>query len=145
MANENSNDRAVEHLLRATNAHDIDGIVACFTEDYALDAPSHPARSFRGREQVRRNWTQILGAVPDLAARLLRIANDGATAWTEWEMSGTHRDGTVFLTRGVFIFGIDEGRFRWGRMYLEPVDASGGDMNAALRQLLRPDEGGGAS
>ena len=78
MSDEDIRDSAVERLVRATNAHDIEGIVACFADDYTLDAPLHPARSFRGREQVRRNWTQILGAVPDLAVRLLRVAADGA-------------------------------------------------------------------
>lgn len=45
----------VARLLRATNEHDLDGVVACFAPDYSNETPVHPARSFQGREQVRRN------------------------------------------------------------------------------------------
>ena len=114
----------VERLLAATNAHDIERLVGCFAEDYALEAPAHPERSFRGNEQVRRNWTQIFAAVPNISTRLVRSAVDGDTVWTEWEMSGARPDGGAHLMRGVFIFGIREGAIRWGRMFLEPVDQS---------------------
>jgi ketosteroid isomerase-like protein len=126
----------IDRLVQVTNAHDLEGIVACFADDYALDVPLHPARSFRGNEQVRRNWEQILGAVPDISVRVLRSACDGATAWTEWEMTGRRRDGVPHLMRGVFIFGVSEGRVRSGRMFLEPVDDAGSDMSSALRDQL---------
>ena len=135
----------VERLLGATNAHDLDGIVACFGEGYVLDSPLHPARSFRGREQVRRNWTQILAAVPDLKTRLVGFARDRSTAWTEWEMVGTRRDGTLHCMRGVFIFTVADGSFVSGRMFLEPVDASASDMNEALSQVLSAPSSGGTS
>ena len=129
----------IDCLVRATNAHDLEGIVACFADEYTLEAPLHPPRSFRGNEQVRRNWTQILGAVPDIAARVLRAASDDESVWTEWEMSGTRRDGSRHLMRGVFIFGISGGSIRWGRMFLEPVDESSIDMDRALHaQVMGP-------
>jgi len=112
----------VERLVRATNEHDLDALVACFAEDYVLDAPAHPERSFRGNAQVHRNWTQFFAAVPDLTARLLRSAVDGETVWTEWEMSGSRRDGGAHLMRGVFVFGISGDLVRWGRMFLEAVE-----------------------
>ena len=49
----------VDRLVRATNAHDVDAVAACFAEDYENETPVHPARGFRGREQVRKNWEQI--------------------------------------------------------------------------------------
>jgi ketosteroid isomerase-like protein len=136
----------IERLVRACNAHDLEQLVALFDESYALEAPLHPQRSFSGREQVRRNWTQIFAAVPDLQARVRRSAGEGETVWTEWEMAGTRRDGGAHLMRGVFIFGVTGGKIHWGRMYLEPVDGAGGDMDAALREQLaarapRPDGG----
>ena len=136
MSDEDIRDGAVERLVRAMNAHDIEGIVACFADDYTLDAPLHPARSFRGREQVRRNWTQILGAVPDLAVRLLRVAADGATAWTEWEMSGTRPDGASLVMRGVVIFGIGGEVIRSARFYLEPVEETSGDVDVHTRRVV---------
>jgi ketosteroid isomerase-like protein len=126
----------IDRLMAATNAHDLEGIVACFADDYALEAPLHPARAFQGNEQVRRNWTQILGTVKDIAVTVLRTACDGDTVWTEQEMVGTRPDGGEHLMRGVFIFGVSAGLIRWGRMFLEPVDTSGVDMSAALGQVL---------
>jgi ketosteroid isomerase-like protein len=134
---------AIELLVRATNAHDLEGIVSCFADDYTLDAPVHPARSFRGKEQVRCNWTQILDAVPDISVRVLRSACDGGTAWSEWEMMGTRRDGVAHLTRGVFIFGVSEGLVRWGRMFLDPVDLTGPDMDSAVHDQLGSSGGAG--
>ena len=61
----------VESLQDATNRHDVDGIVACFAAGYRNETPAHPARSFVGRDQVRRNWVQILTAVPDLTADII--------------------------------------------------------------------------
>jgi ketosteroid isomerase-like protein len=126
----------IHRLVEATNAHDLERLVACFSPEYVLTAPSHPQRGFRGVDQVRRNWTQIFAAVPDITTRLVRTAVDGDVVWTEWEMSGARRDGGEHRMAGVFVFGVVADRIAWGRMFLEPVDATGGDMNAALRQTL---------
>ena len=83
----------VGRLVQATNDHDLDAIVECFAPDYVNETPVHPQRDFHGREQVRRNWTAILGGVPDITARVIAAALDGNRVWTEWEMSGTRRDG----------------------------------------------------
>ena len=127
----------VEQLERATNAHDLEALVECFAEDYENETPLHPARSFRGREQVRRNWTQIFAFVPDLHAQVVRSAFDGETAWTEWEMTGTRRDGTPHLMRGVIVFGVDDGVARWARFYLELVVDDADTVDDAVRQQVR--------
>jgi ketosteroid isomerase-like protein len=123
---------AVEELARALNSHDLDALVACFDEDYVNETPAHPQRGFRGREQVRRNWTAIFGAVPDLRARVVRTAVDGDTVWSEWEHSGTRRDGTPHLLRGVVIFTVAGMAVRSARFFLEPVDYSSGGIDAAI-------------
>lgn len=64
----------------------------CFTEDYVNETPAHPARGFRGRDPVRRNWTQIFAAVPDIEAELLRSHQAGDTVWLQWEMRDTRKD-----------------------------------------------------
>ena len=126
----------VDRLVRATNDHDIDALVACFAEDYENETPAHPARSFRGREQVRRNWEQIFGFVPDVRAEVLRRAIDGDTVWTEWQMTGTRRDGTAHHMRGVVMFGVGGGVARWARFYLEPVDEGAGAVDDAVREQV---------
>ena len=119
----------LERLCRATNAHDIEAIVACFSPEYRNETPAHPARSFVGRDQVRRNWDMILSGVPDLTAEVLRSSVDGSSIWSEWEHRGTRRDGSPHVMRGVVIFGVEDGLAAWARFYLEPVEAGGGDNN----------------
>ena len=108
-------------LLKATNAHDLDGIVDCFTPDYVNRTPCHPGREFTGTDQVRRNWAAILTAVPDLVATVIGESTSGDQVWSEWEMRGTRRDHTPHLMRGVMIFGVEGDRARSCRFFLEPV------------------------
>ncbi|MEP6661089.1 MAG: nuclear transport factor 2 family protein [Acidimicrobiales bacterium] len=129
----------LERLSRATNDHDLEALADCFAPDYRNETPAHPARGFAGRSQVRKNWEQIFASVPDITARVLRCAVDGDTVWSEWEMRGTRRDGVGHLMRGVVIFGVDGGRARWARFYLEPVEAGGGDVNDAVRRAVVPE------
>jgi ketosteroid isomerase-like protein len=128
----------VDRLCEATNAHDLEGIVGCFAEDYRNETPAHPARGFVGREQVRRNWQQIFAFVPDVAARVLASSVDGDTVWTEWEHSGTRADGSTHLMRGVIIFGVRSALVSWARFYLEPVDADVADADTAVQRLVSP-------
>lgn len=128
----------VQRLLDATNAHDIDSLVSCFSDDYVNETPVHPARGFHGTEQVRRNWTQLFDGIPNLRASLLARATNGDTAWTEWEISGVRRDGAVHIMRGVIVFGVTHGKAEWAKFYLEPVDQSGGDVNDAVARASGP-------
>jgi ketosteroid isomerase-like protein len=128
----------VQRLLRATNDHDLDAVVSCFAEDYDNATPVHPTRSFRGRDQVRRNWEQIFAFVPDIHAEVLRQTVDGDTAWTEWEMTGTRGDGTAHHMRGVIIFGVRDDAVQSARFYLEPVDEMAGSVDDAVHdQVVR--------
>jgi ketosteroid isomerase-like protein len=122
----------VDRLCRATNAHDLDALAACFALEYRNDTPAHPSRGFQGRAQVRKNWEQIFAAVPDLTASVHWSA-DGQTVWSEWEMRGTRLDGSLHLMRGVVIFGVDQGQATWARFYLEPVHEADGGVDAAVR------------
>jgi ketosteroid isomerase-like protein len=114
----------LSRLLDATNAHDVDAVVGCFNADYRNETPAHPARSFAGPEQVRKNWQQIFGFVPDVSARIKAQSVDGDDVWSEWEMSGTRLDGTMHLMRGVIVFGLTADRASSARFYLEPVDSA---------------------
>jgi ketosteroid isomerase-like protein len=128
----------LQRLLSATNAHDLEALVDCFTAEYRNETPVHPSRGFTGRHQVRKNWEQIFSFVPDISARVVRHVVDGDTIWSEWEMSGTRRDGSAHVMRGVILFGVQDCRASWARFYLEPVDEGSGDVNAAVRQAVTP-------
>jgi len=126
----------VERLVGAVNAHDLDGLVACFAEDYLNETPVHPLRGFTGNEQVRTNWSQIFGGVRDIEARVLRTAEDGDHVWTEWDMSGTRTDGGPFAMRGVVIFGVSGDLISSARFYLEPVEEITGDVDAHTHRVV---------
>lgn len=128
----------VERLCRATNDHDLEALASCFAIDFRNETPAHPARSFRGRQQVRQNWQQIFAGVPDISARVRWIA-DETSAWSEWEMSGTRRDGAPHLFRGVVIFVVANGQARSARLYLEPVQEGDGDVNDAVGRAVAVD------
>jgi ketosteroid isomerase-like protein len=135
---EDKPERFVERLLRATNDHDLDALVACFASDYRNETPAHPERGFTGREQVRKNWTQIFAAIPDVTTEVLRCVVDGDTVWSEWEHRGTRRDGTPHLMRGVVVFGVAEGLAAWARFYLEPVQEAAGPIDQAVQRQVMP-------
>src|SRR5262245_20301132 len=97
----------MRRLLSAMNAHDLDAFVDCFAEDYESEQPAHPARAFRGRDQVRTNWANVFSGVPDFTAELVAsaVAAEGAEVG-EWRWHGTHTDGSAFDMRGVIVAGI---------------------------------------
>ena len=128
----------VARLCAATNAHDIEALVACFSPAYRNETPAHPEQGFVGREQVRTNWSQIFAAVPDISAEVLRLAVDGSTAWSEWEQRGTRPDGSPHLMRGVVILGVEQGCAAWARFYLEPVRHGTGGVDEAVHRQVRP-------
>lgn len=128
----------LRRLQDATNAHDVEAIAACFAPDYRNETPVHPARGFIGKEQVRRNWTQILTAVPDLFADVVASAVSEEMVWSEWEHRGTRPDGTTHLMRGVIVFTVGDGVITSARFFLEPVDEGDTGVDAAVLRQVRP-------
>ena len=128
----------IDRIATATNKHDLDALTDCFDENIESEHPAHPARSFTGRDQIRKNWAQIFEGVPDLRAHLVRAASDGHTAWAEWEWTGRRRDGTPHHLRGVTVLGISGDRASWVRLYMEPVEQGGAPIDAAVRSSVAP-------
>jgi ketosteroid isomerase-like protein len=126
----------VGRIQAAINAHDLEALVGCFASDYRNETPAHPSRGFVGSAQVRANWVQILGAIPDLHAVLVRAHADGDTEWAEWHWSGTRPDGGVLGMRGVTILGVAGGEAAWARFYMEPVDDDGIGVEATVRNQV---------
>lgn len=126
----------VERLRDAINAHDLDALVDCFADDYDSEQPAHPGRTFQGNEQVRENWGQMLGGVPDMRAEILGSAVEGDTVWAEWSWAGTRADGAPFAMAGATVMGVANGRVSWARLYMEPVESASPDVGTAIRRDL---------
>ena len=125
----------VQRLNAAMNAHDIEAFLACFQDRYESEQPAHPDRAFRGREQVRSNWSAIFEGVPDFQSELLRFTADGDTIWSEWHWQGTQSDGKPLDMVGVIVCGISEGRMSWARLYIEPVEQAGAGIESAVQRM----------
>jgi len=131
-------DELVLHLRDVTNGHDVDGIVDCFAAGYRNVTPLHPERGFVGSGQVRRNWSQILAAIPDVVTEVTAMTVSGDMVWTEWEHRGTRPDGSAHVMRGVIIFTVGDDKFTEARFYLEPVEAGGPGIDDVVREQVRP-------
>jgi hypothetical protein len=128
----------VERLVDAQNAHDAGRFAAHFAEGYASVQPVHPGRAFRGRAQVLANWTAVFEGVPDFRAELLASCTDGETEWAEVDWQGHHVDGSGFAMRGVIVLVVRDDLIAEGRLYVEPVDVDGDDIDTAVEELYRP-------
>ena len=125
----------LERLHRAQSQHDLESFVACFAPDYQSEQPIHPDRAFRGREQVRKNWSTVFSEMPDFQSELLRTTTEDDIAWAEWHWYGTLADGERFDWWGVTIFGVQDNQIRWGRLYMEPVQAPDAGIDAAVKSM----------
>jgi ketosteroid isomerase-like protein len=130
----------IDRLTAAQNAHDLEAMLACFHEDYRSEQPMFPARTFRGIDQVRKNWSALLASIPDLHAEIVRSAVNRDTAFIEIHWTGTKADGTPFEERGVIIMGIRDDRIAWGRLYADEVQHEGPDIDAVVGRMAGTDQ-----
>lgn len=127
--------QVLDTLVSATNAHDLDALVECFAVDYELTDPVHPARSFVGAAQVRRNWETFFTAMPDLRLDVTQQAVTDAGFWLEAVQTGTRTDGVHLDGRMVFIAEVAEGHIRRAHIYVAPVEPGGPDIDTVVRAM----------
>lgn len=120
----------VERMHEALNRHDLEAFLGCFDENYRSEQPIHPNRGFGGREQVRKNWSALFESFPDFEAALLRHASDAGTEWSEW-----HWSATGLNMAGVILMGIENDRMVWARLYMEPVEEDGENIDEAVQHM----------
>ena len=120
----------LEQLHNAMNQHDLEAMLRLFDPDYRSEQPIHPNRGFGGKEQVRKNWSAIFESFPDFEAALLRHTADGGTVWSEW-----HWTATGLNMAGVTLLGVEENRIVWGRLYMEPIEEAGENIDEAVTRM----------
>jgi ketosteroid isomerase-like protein len=128
-------------MLSAMNAHDLDAFVDCFAADYDSQQPAHPNRAFRGSDQVRKNWQGVFAGIPDFTADLLLSAEiaEGVEI-SEWRWLGTHRDGSPFGMQGMVVTGVRGNLIAWQRLYVEPIERGGADIDQMVQETYRPSD-----
>jgi hypothetical protein len=120
----------IERMHAAYNRHDLEAFLGCFDQNYQSEQPVHPNRGFGGKEQVRKNWSAIFESFPDFEAELLRHTSDGETVWSEW-----HWTATGLNMAGVIVLGVEEDRIVWGRVYMEPIEEDGENIDEAVQRM----------
>jgi hypothetical protein len=73
----------MQRLTATQNKHDLEGMLACFHDEYRSEQPLFPARTFQGIAQVRANWSALLENIPDFHGEVLRSAVERDTAFAE--------------------------------------------------------------
>lgn len=134
----------VRRMVAAANRHDLDAMVHEFAEDYENTTPAHPARSFKGSAQVRKNWTALFAGLPDLSLTVHDAATgpDGKV-WMEWSNRGTRPDGSVSRAAGISILTLRGDKIAAAHFYLEPVEQESGDVDAAVSLAVHGAAGSG--
>lgn len=106
----------LEHLCAAFNAHDLDQILAFFSEDCVLEMPrgGKPWGSrFEGKEQVGEALAKRFEGLPDVhyASTEHFVVEDAETGISKWLLTGTSREG-----RRTEVHGCDFYTFRDGKV-----------------------------
>lgn len=129
----------LDRLRGALNSRDAAQMAALFAKDYESVQPLHPSRGFGGRDQVFSNWSAVFAGVPDFTAELVLSAmTDDGVEVGEWRWRGTHEDGSPFAMEGVIVVGLRGDQIAWGRLYMEPVEQGGSDIDEMVQETYRP-------
>jgi ketosteroid isomerase-like protein len=102
-------------FVDAWNAHDLDGVMACFTEDCVFwsSAGPHPEGGvFDGREAIAAASGKIFETFRDAAWTDSRTTLFGDRALWEWTFVGTAEDGTTTRVLGVDVLEFSGDRIR---------------------------------
>jgi len=118
-------DTTLKALLEAFNAHDLDAIMAFFTDDCVLDTPRGPAPGgtrFVGREQVRKGLQARFDGIPDIVYGDDRHWICGDRAVSEWTIRGTQSTGEPIEVRGCDLFEFTGGKISRKNSFWKIVD-----------------------
>lgn len=102
--------RMLDRFVAAWNAHDLDGIMSCFTEDcvfWSSAGPYPQGGVFEGRKAVAEATAAIFQAFPDAAWTESRTTVVGDRALWEWVFVGAAKDGKRACVLGVDVLDFE--------------------------------------
>lgn len=105
----------LDQFVASWNAHNLDDIMACLTNDCVFWSSSgaHPEGGvFEGREAVGKAFLAIFEAYPDAAWTNSRTTLLGSRALWEWTFVGTRSDGSKTTVFGADILELVEDRIQ---------------------------------
>jgi steroid delta-isomerase-like uncharacterized protein len=105
--------KLLDTFAAAWNRHDVDGLMACMTDDCVFEAAAGKevaGTRHVGREAVRRAYAAVFETYPDARWNQPRHFVAGDRAVSEWTFTGTTREGTKVEVNGCDLFTLRGGR-----------------------------------
>lgn len=103
----------LERFVDAWNAHDVNTLLDCMTEDgvfYASAGPAPFGARHVGREALGKAYAAMWQTYPDAQWTNARHFVSGENARSEWIFTGTKADGSRVEVRGCDLFKIRDGK-----------------------------------
>jgi len=110
----------LDRFAAAWNAHDVDTLMACMTDDGVFESAAGPTvagtRSV-GTAAVRKAYQAVFDTYPDARWNEPRHFVAGDRAVTEWRFTGTTREGQKVEVNGCDVFTLRGGRIALKNSY----------------------------
>jgi steroid delta-isomerase-like uncharacterized protein len=103
VTDERSRLAVLEQMTAAFNRHDLDTIMALFTDDCVFESPRGPepwGTRFEGRAQVREGLAARFSGIPDVHYGDDSHFVSGERGASEWTLAGTTTEGERLEVRG---------------------------------------------
>ena len=113
MSHESPDVELLESLLAAFNRHDVEDVMAFFTEDCVFEMPRGPdlwGRRLEGKAEVREGIEARFAGIPDIHYGKDRHWVCGDLGVSEWTITGTDTSGERVEVRGCDLFEFREGK-----------------------------------
>jgi steroid delta-isomerase-like uncharacterized protein len=82
--------QVIEHMVAVMNTHDVDGCVACYSDDAELQDPRFPEPVW-GSQYVHEGFSYWYNAFPDIEVTITRLIIDPPDVAVEWRFDASHR------------------------------------------------------
>jgi len=99
---------SLQALLEAFNSHDLDAIMAFFTDDCVFDTPR--GQRLVGRQECRQGFQARFDGIPDIEYGDARHWTSGDRGVSEWTIRGTQSSGEPIEVRGCDLFEFTGGK-----------------------------------
>ena len=103
----------IKSITAAFDAHDLDGILAHFSDDAVFEGPRGPdlwGQRFVGKSDVRDAFAARFSGIPDIRYQDDEHFVDGDRGASEWTLSGTSTAGQRIEIRGCDLWTFREGK-----------------------------------
>ena len=114
----------LERFNAAWNAHDVEALIDCMTEDGIFRSAAGPApfgASAVGRDALRHAYAAIWQTYPDAQWTEARHFAAGSNACSEWIFTGTKTDGSKVKVQGCDLFTIRDGKIAMKNSFRKQV------------------------